>query len=427
MSKIRILIPIHTLPNIESVTTLELKNLLSFLKTKIEIEIIWFVYTPTKLKLNEKFDSDTLVDIHNFKNAVEVIKKLKPDLIYSSPYVSFIDNSFSSTAEKFNIPVFCILHARDPFVTKKTTAKTIQSNFTRFFETSIPTDHKNEKKIFLKRGRFFIYKYLFLLKTKLNLKTSIFDTIFIIWKYILTDTNNSKYGKNIFQFLENSELFDIQIQSGFNKSNLIISGNPMYDKLFKKFSQNKITKNNFTDVLFVPSTLYEHGFWTLKQRDFVLTEIITNILQDSTFNLSVKIHPSSSNFNDYESIIHSINPLIPISQKGSIEEFLQDIDVVISSQSSTAEVYALLANKRIVICDFFNSDYEDLFVKQGIAVSCKNPSDIISSIKKAKTLQSYEENRKKFINNFLFKWDGKSSERISKYLIEILENHKSNL
>jgi len=423
MSKIRILIPIHTLPNVESVTTLELKNLLSFLKTKTQVEIIWFVYTPTKLKLNEKFDSDIVVDIHDFKNAVEVIQKLKPNLIYSSPYVSFIDNSFSSTAKKFNIPVFCILHARDPFITKKTTAKTIQSNFTRFFEASIPTDQENEKKIFLKRGRFFIYKYLFLLKTNLNLKTLIFDTIFIIWKYIFTDTNNSKYGKNIFQFLENSELFDIQIKSGFNKSNLIITGNPMYDELFKKFSQNKIKKNNFTDVLFIPSTLYEHGFWTLKQRDFVLTEITKNIFQDSTFNLSVKIHPSSSNFKDYASIIHSINPCIQISQKGSVEEFLQDADVVISSQSSTAEVYALLTNKRIVICDFFNSEHEDLFVKRGIAVSCKNPSDIISSIKKAKTLQSFEENREKFINDFLFKWDGKSSERIAKQLTELLRKH----
>ena len=87
----------------------------------------------------------------------------------------------------------------------------------------------------------------------------------------------------------------------------------------------------------------------------------------------------------------------------------------------------MLANKRIVICDFFNSENDDLFVKQGIAVSCKNPSEIISCIIKAKTLSSYEENRKKFINDFLFKWDGKSSERICNYLIDIVENHKSNL
>lgn len=423
MNSIKILIPIHTLPDVESVTTLELNNLISFLKTKFNVEIFWFVYTATKLKQNNELDSSTIFDIHNFKNAVEVIEKLKPNLIYSSPFYSFIDYSFSSAAQKFNIPVFCILHGRDPFSDKKTTTQTIQSNFTRFLETSIPTDQETDKKIFLKRGRFFIYKYLFLLKTKLKLKTSVFDTLFLIWKYILTDTNHSKYGKNIFQFLENNELFITQIQSGFDKSNLFITGNPMYDKLFKKLSQNTIKNNNFTNVLFLPSTLYEHGFWTLKQRNIVLEEITTKISLDSTFNLSVKIHPSTSNLQDYSSIIHSINPSIQISQKGSIEKFLQDNDIVISSQSSTAEVYALLANKRIVICDFFNSQNEDIFVKQGIAVSCKNPSEIISSIKKAKTLKSYDENRRKFIDNFLFKWDGKSSERITNHLTEILSKN----
>ena len=77
-------------------------------------------------------------------------------------------------------------------------------------------------------------------------------------------------------------------------------------------------------------------------------------------------------------------------------------------------------------CDFFNSANDDLFVKQGIAVSCKNPSDIISSIEEAKTLQFYEKNRQKFIDDFLFKWDGKSSERICSYLIDILQKNKSD-
>ena len=427
MDTIKILIPLHTLPKIQSVTTMGLESIINSLKKKVKVQIIWLVYTPEKLKsLDNSNSNDVILDIHNYDDALDVIKKEKPDLIYAYASWNFIDYSFSSAAKKFNIPVFCILHAKDPFSTTKTTAKNIKSNFTRFFEMSVPTDQTDDKKILFKRGRFFLYKYLFLVKTQLKLKTS-FDNILTIWKYVISDTNNSKFGNNIFQFLENSELFETQIQSGFKKSNLFITGNSMYDKLFKKFSENKIKHNEFTNVLFIPSTLYEHGFWTLKQRNFVLKEIATQINQNSTLNLSVKIHPSSSNFTDYSSVIHSINPSIQIFQKGSVEEFLHDVDVVISSQSSTAEVYALLANKRIVICDFFNSEYDDLFVKKGIAISCKNPSDIISSINKAKILPSYEENRKKFIDDFLFKWDGKSSERISNHLLEILENYKSNL
>lgn len=428
MDTIKILIPLHTLPTNQSVTTMELESVLNSLKKRVKVQTIWLVYTPEKLKSLEKSNSDDIIlDIHNYDNALDVIEKIKPNLIYAYASWNFIDYSFSSAAKKYNIPVFCLMHAKDPFSTTKTTAKNIQSNFTRFFETSVPTDQTDNKKIPFKRGRFFLYKYLFLIKTKLKLRASFFDSIFTIWKYVLTDTNNSKFGNNIFQFLENSELLDTQIQLGFKKSNLFITGNSMYDKLFKKFSENKIINKEFTNVLFIPSTLYEHGFWTLRQRNFILKEITSKINQNPTLNLSVKIHPSSSNFTDYSSVIHSINSSIQIFQKGSVEEFLHDVDVVISSQSSTAEVYALLANKRIVICDFFNSENDDLFVKQGIAVSCKNPSEIISCIIKAKTLSSYEENRKKFINDFLFKWDGKSSERICNYLIDIVENHKSNL
>lgn len=427
MPETKILIPLHTLPDVKSVTTLQLDHLLSVLRSKIKIQIIWFVYTPEKLKQIQEISlTDIILDIHNYKNAVEVIEKEKPNLILSSPSWSFIDYSFSSVGNKFNIPVFCILHAIDPFVTKKKTTKNIQSNFTRFFESSVPTDNASDKKLLFKRGRFFLYKYLFLLRTKFKLKTSFFDTLFIIWKYVLTDTNNSKFGENIIQFLENSELFNLQIKLGFKKSNLIITGNPMYDKLFKKLHDAGIIKNDLTRVLFAPSTLYEHGFWTLKQRDIVVREIVTKIDQNPTFNLSVKIHPSTSSLSEYTSLIHSINPSIPIFQKESIENFLQNTDVIISSQSSTAEVYALLAKKRIVICDFFNSKNDDLFVKQGIAVSCKRPSDIILSIEKAKTLQFYELNRQKFIDDFLFKWDGKSSERICSYLIDILQKNKSD-
>ena len=347
----KILIPLHTLPDIKSVTTLELDNLLSILRSKTKVQIIWFVYTPEKLKQTQDIIStDIILDIHNYKHAVEVIEKEKPDLIFSSPYWSFIDYSFSSAGNEFDIPVFCIIHARDPFVTKKKTIQNIQSNFTRFFENSVPTDNESTKKSLFKRGRFFLYKYLFLLRTKFKLKTSFFDTIFTIWKYVLTDTNNSKFGENVIQFLENSELFNLQIKSGFKKSNLIITGNPMYDKLFKKLHSVNTIKNNLTKVLFAPSTLYEHGFWTLKQRDIVVREIVTTIDQNPTFTLSVKIHPSTSNLSEYTSLIHSINPSIPIFQKESIEKFLQNTDVIISSQSSTAEVYALLANKRIVIC-----------------------------------------------------------------------------
>ena len=95
MNSIKILIPIHTLPDVESVTTLELNNLISFLKTKFNVEIFWFVYTATKLKQNNELDSSTIFDIHNFKNAVEVIEKA--DKVLSSFEPSRIPENIPSS------------------------------------------------------------------------------------------------------------------------------------------------------------------------------------------------------------------------------------------------------------------------------------------------------------------------------------------
>mgnify|MGYP006125979183 FL=1 len=108
----KILIPIHTLPDIKSVTTMVLESILSVLKKKIDVQIMWLVYTPEKIKFIQKNESDDVIlDIHNYKNALEVIQKEKPDLIYAYASWNFIDYALSSAAKSCNIPVFCVVHA----------------------------------------------------------------------------------------------------------------------------------------------------------------------------------------------------------------------------------------------------------------------------------------------------------------------------
>lgn len=424
MSVIRILILIHVLPHIKTLTTLYFESLLPYLKTRHDVHVTWVICSPDKLSDTYVCNSDeTILDIHNYKNAYDIIKKEKPNLVFASPDWGFIHYAFSLTAHHFNIPVFFIVPHADIDMSTKKYVQNIKSNITRFFESSTPTDTSVcEKKLF-KRGRFFIYKYIFLLKTNLKLKKSIFLTLFSIWKYVLTDTNHYQFAPNTIQFLENEIWIESLIKQGFKKSNLIVTGNPMYDQLFKKLQQQSLTHNKkVINVLFAPSTLYEHGFWSEKQKNFTLRKIVEKIcINKDKFKLIVKIHPSSSILSDYAPIINSVDPSITVYQEGGIEQFLSDIDVVITSRSSTAEVYALLNKKRIVICDFFTLE-TDQFVQQGIATQCKDPNDLINSINKSLESKTYEKNREIFIDKFLYKWDGNSSKRIGDYLINILEN-----
>ena len=100
--------------------------------------------------------------------------------------------------------------------------------------------------------------------------------------------------------------------------------------------------------------------------------------------------------------------------------------MVISFQSSTAEVYALLAKKPIIICNFFNIQ-GDVFLERGLAIDCKESSSIIPSIHMALSSNlASEQKREDFIREFMYKWDGRAAERICDKIMELVEKRKVN-
>ena len=109
---------------------------------------------------------------------------------------------------------------------------------------------------------------------------------------------------NTIHFLDNEKTLKIFLEGGFERSSLVVTGNPMYDSIFNKLSKTlPAKKDGTTRVLFAPSTLYEHGFWTREQRDFAVKEVVKKIVENKNeMSLVVKIHPSSSILSEYESL-----------------------------------------------------------------------------------------------------------------------------
>ena len=423
MDDLKILVPLHTLPDVKSVTTIFFENLLSVFQTKVNVHIVWLVFTPEKIDLtNQNYLNYTILDIHDYQNAVDVIKKVKPDLIYADATWSFIDHALSSAAKFCDIPAFCIVYS--DLNIKRNHIEYFLSNITRFFQSLVPTDTEKNKKKFMKRGRFYLYKYIFLLKTKFTMKQDIIQTLFTIWKFVLLGKLDPRFANNTIEFLENESLLNQRIEMRYKKSNLIVTGNPIYDSSFQQLYNSKLSdkKNNKIRILFAPSTSYEHGFWTEKQREYAVKETIKELVKNKNeISVTVKIHPSSSILSDYESLVNSIDSSIHIFQKGNILEFLNDFDVIISFQSSTAEVYALLYGKPIVICNFFDLK-GDTFLERGLAIDCKEPSSLLTLINLAlEKNPATEQKRNNFIQEFMFKWDGRSAERICDKLIELSE------
>ena len=93
------------MPEIKSITTLFFENLLPILKQHANIHMIWLVYQPDRINPPQKIsDNVTIEDIHDYDNAIELLQKQKPDLIFASATRSFVDYAISTAAKSMGIP-----------------------------------------------------------------------------------------------------------------------------------------------------------------------------------------------------------------------------------------------------------------------------------------------------------------------------------
>ena len=414
------------MPEIKSITTLFFENLLPILKQHANIHMIWLVYQPDRINPPQKIsDNVTIEDIHDYDNAIELLQKQKPDLIFASATRSFVDYAISTAAKSMGIPTFSMFWSDWYYIQTNNKIQYATLNMSRFFQSSTPTDTNQSQKQPMRRGRFFINKYFFLAKTQKTVKMNFFQIIsnfFVLLKHNLFDVETDSRFANTVHFLEDEKLQKSLIDVGFEKSTLIVTGNPIFDKALQKSleQKNPLEKSNKKRILLAPSTLYEHGFWNKEQRDFTIKEIVKQIYQkNDEISLTVKIHPSTSILSEYVSIINSIDSSIPVYQKGDIQEYLDNTDLIITFQSSTAEIFAIIARKPIIICNFFQSQ-RDTLVEKGLAIECTDPLNLVKLIEQIHHGSEYYKKRDDFIKEFLYKADGRASERICDELLKLV-------
>jgi UDP-N-acetylglucosamine:LPS N-acetylglucosamine transferase len=399
-------------------------NIFTALKKHTSLEIIWVVYMPKKLQPNNLKSNIKIIDIHNYSNALEILNKEKPDVIFAWATHNFIDYAFSLAAKKMNIPVVSGFSR----TLSQAATSSFKFNVNLLFEKTVPTDIVEEKQ-FMKRGRFFLYKYNFLLKTQFAIKMKKFEIIkdfFILLKIYLSNPILPMYSKfeNSLHWVSGEELFQVLIDKGFDKSKLVLSGHPMYDQTIKKIKlyEPRIKNQNIINVLFAPGTLAEHGFADKLDQEKTIQDIVKIISTNKNIKLKIKIHPSSAILSDYQKLVNSINPNIPIFQDGDFLDFLNEADVLISFSDSSIIGESLIAKKPVIIVNFTSID--DDIIKRGLAFECKNISSLPKMIDQSLSSNiASEKKMQKFISEFFYKLDGKASERIANSIIKLINKN----
>ena len=421
-----------TTPDIRSYNAIFFENLLSILKTKTKVHTTWIAITPDKLNLSPSVESGiTTLDIHDYKNAVEIIQKVKPDIIYVLPGLSVPDYALALAGKFFKIPVVGPIFGT-PFFSIAGITKVTKSWITQFFQSSVPTDTNEKQKRFMKRGRFFIYKLLFLLRTQQAIKMSrfqILENFFMLFRvyFRLTQHYDIEYSKFActLHFVESEKRIEPLVKAGFERSSIVVTGNPTYDIAFQKIQKFKPhTKNDGKiQVLLLTTNLWgAYGRWTRERRDAAVKGIVTEICNHKDeMSLIVKIHPSGEILSEYQSLINPIDPSIPVYQKGDVMDFLETSDVVISLSSNTTLVLALITRKPIIIYNVFDIK-GDLFLGNGVALECTDISKLVPSIQQILSSNPASEKKvENFIHEYLYKSDGRATERIGNAILELIE------
>ena len=425
---IKILTVIHTMPNVKSYRTLSFERILPYLRSKTDVHITWLVYQPERLKIEPQNNTQTsILDIHDFKNAHEVLQQVKPVIIWVAPTLNLPDYALSLAGKYMNIPVVGELVTE--FMKKTSKFELAKSYFKIFFESSVPTDETDSSKKFMRRGKFFLFKYQFVLKTQLATKMRFLKIIGNFISHmnyhlsVYTNLHNPKFAVDL-HFVETKKLIDILVKNGFERSSLVPTGIPMYDDVFERLEKIKVKPK--TDerkkILLVTHAMFEHGFWTRSQRDSLVRGIVSEISkQKNEMSLTVKIHPSSELLVDYQELINPIDDAIPIHKDGDVAEFIKNSDVVIAYSGASSLVYAIACQKPIIVCNFYNLE-NDIFQEKGVVSECKNKSTIVPLIKEV--VESNPVTKEKiddFIEEFFYKLDGRASERIGDTILNLLK------
>jgi len=101
----RIFVTTSNHPSKNSTSNIIIKNFIKNLKENNSVYCIWFLYNQKKNNMSENSD-ETIIDIHDYNDAIEVLKKTKPDCILANNnQYATIDHAFSLAAKFLKIPL----------------------------------------------------------------------------------------------------------------------------------------------------------------------------------------------------------------------------------------------------------------------------------------------------------------------------------
>ena len=427
----KIFVPTTTHPSKRSSPVLYIKNILKNLKT---VSCVWLLYQPQKFQTSHS-SQETVLDIHDYNNAIQVLKEVKPDCVITNnnKYVP-VDFAFSLAAKFLNIPLinYKIVDLDEPEASRNLAQ--MKSNIKRNLQKVLSKNSKSNTS----HSSFIILKNKFLYETKKSIGVNRIKNA----KSQLDNIMFHFVGNPSDRFLDLADLHlvnnDIWLkmlkESGIDEKRMVVTGNPYWDELYQIYEKEAFSKEPINHkpikILVVTNPLVEHGHWSEKEREEFISSLIEILSKDKNFLFSFKIHPSSEDIGTYVNYLKKINVDAKIYQKESFWDIAKNFDVVISYGYSTIHSEIAIAGYRMLLINvkknlrrmpILNSG-----IKSGFIEECDYMEQLPMLVENLIHRKiEFHQNHTKEIEKLLYKFDGKSGMRAAEAIMMMM-NEKEN-
>lgn len=386
----KILVVSHVHPHRKNIITDTFNNFFSSLGNKVRHDEVWLVFQPDRFE-SQGDQERTIIDIHDFDDALSLLKDVRPDCVFIAG-LDRVQVSLNMAAKRLNIPVFTVfvygIHYQVK-IREKSAGARLKWMLNSFFSDKVPSDAV-EKKKFLRKGRFILYKFGFFYRTLRCMDEGFFKALMTPCRemFLIALGRDSHYNRlPDYYFLPDDSAVPILVNDGINRESIFVIGNPFWDnfEIKRNIELKKIDPGGKIRVLVLTSPLYEHSHWSYKQRVDFITILVSNLKKNPSLEISFKIHPSSEDRQDYLNILKDYDDGIMIFQLENISDIIDDFDVVVSYGPTSGQTEVIASGARLVLVKtdpplgHFQLVSEG--ISSGIVTVCESPAQIADAIR----------------------------------------------
>ena len=433
---LKILVVNDVFPDIKNRTTVLFKNIVPLIKKKLDVKVFWIITDDYGERTKVTDPNYEVFYLSDYKNAREILEKIKPDLCYHLAGANVPDYAFMLVERHLKIPNFGLATGwgegtADFYFREEVSGQRIFLERVRQFFEKKNVDHDNGIKT--TRGKNFLKKCLFLIRTlrsigKSNLEANIeLLELIKLFNGATTGEFNKKFYCDL-MFAETHAGIDFLVKSGLKRENIRAVGNPVFHTAFEKREQIPLKDNNKLNILFITANLASgqgKSNFSKSRRNKMIEETITSLNKfHKETSLVIKIHPTGEDYTEYKQLLEKFEN-VHLSQKDDVIDLVNKSDVIITPVTSTATIIALIMNKPIIIWNYFHIE-QDLLLRTDTALECKNISELNNCLDSA---ESFREKNAEKINKLIEAnlSYGNPSQIITNEILNFLKSHNPHL